>query len=71
MIMSKDGLDILPKQYREQCMVMYLDPPRIDRLERLNHRADTSDTIVRRMNTDDEQFKGFLDFDVRITNSDF
>jgi|TARA_B110000908_G_scaffold168138_1_gene222433 guanylate kinase len=71
MIMSKDGLDILPKQYRDQCMVIYLDPSRIDRLERLNYRADASDSIVRRMSTDDEQFKGFTDFDLRIKNSDF
>jgi guanylate kinase len=25
MIMSKDGLDMLPDQYRDQCVVLYLD----------------------------------------------
>jgi len=71
MIMSKDGLDMLPKKYRDQCMVIYLDPPRMSRVERLNTRADVNDTIVRRMNTDDLQFKDFKDYDLRITNADF
>ena len=71
MIMSKDGLDMLPKEYRDQCMVIWLDPPRIARVERLEHRNDKNDSIVRRMNTDDEQFKGFKDYDLRIKNEDF
>jgi guanylate kinase len=71
MIMSKDGLDILPKKYRDQCMVIYLDPSRMSRVERLEHRNDLNDSIVRRMNTDDEQFKNFRDYDLHITNDDF
>lgn len=71
MIMSKDGLDVLPKEYRDRCMVIYLDPPRITRVERLTYRNDPNDSIVRRMNTDDEQFKGFRDYDLRIKNEDF
>ena len=71
MIMSKDGLDVLPKDYRDRCMVIYLDPPRITRVERLEHRNDPNDSIVRRMNTDDEQFKGFLDYDLKVRNEDF
>ena len=38
MIMSKDGLDVLPQEYRDQCMVIYLDPPRLTRIDRLTHR---------------------------------
>lgn len=71
MIMSKDGLDILPKKYRDQCMVIYLNPSRISRVERLEQRNDINDSIVRRMNTDDEQFKHFRDYDLHITNDDF
>jgi guanylate kinase len=71
MIMSKDGLDVLPKEYRDQCMVIYLDPPRISRVERLEYRNDRNDSIVRRMNTDDDQFKNFRDFDLRVKNEDF
>lgn len=71
MIMSKDGLDVLPKDYRDRCMVIYLDPPRLTRVERLTYRNDPNDSIVRRMDTDDEQFKNFRDFDLRVKNEDF
>lgn len=71
MIMSKDGLDVLPKEYREKCMVIYLAPPRLTRVQRLTHRNDPNDSIVRRMDTDDEQFKNFRDYDLMVKNDDF
>lgn len=71
MIMSKDGLDMLPQQYRDQCVVLYLDIDRMTRIERLNYRNDVNDSIMRRMNTDDEQFAGFKDYDIKIKNADF
>lgn len=71
MIMSKDGLAMLPTEFRNQCLVIYLDPSRMTRVERLNDRADINDTIHRRMSTDDEQFKGFQDYDLKIKNGDF
>jgi guanylate kinase len=71
MIMSKDGLDMLPEQYRKQCAVIYLDIDRLTRIERLNDRDDKNDSIQRRMDTDDEQFEKFTDFEIRIKNADF
>lgn len=71
MIMSKDGLDVLPSDYRKRCMVIWLDPPRSTRVERLNYRNDPNDSIVRRMNTDDEQFQDFRDYDMVVTNDNF
>lgn len=71
MIMSKDGLDMLPKQYRDQCIVIWLDPSRATRVKRLNDRADANDSIYRRMSTDDDQFQEFTDYEIRITNPDF
>ena len=71
MIMSKDGLDVLPQEYRDQCMVIYLDPPRLTRIDRLTYRNDPNDSIMRRMDTDDEQFKHFRDVDLRVKNEDF
>jgi guanylate kinase len=71
MIMSKDGLDVLPQEYRDQCMVIYLDPPRLTRIDRLTYRNDPNDSIIRRMDTDDEQFNHFRDFDLRVKNDDF
>lgn len=71
MIMSKEGLDILPEQYRKQCMVIYLDIDRETRIKRLSMREDPNDSITRRLLADDEQFKGFEDFEIHITNPDF
>ena len=71
MIMSKDGLDMLPKQYRDQCIVIYLDVPMDDRLKRLSSRNDKNDSIERRVTTDEAQFHGFTDYEIRITNPDF
>jgi len=71
MIMSKDGLDMLPKAYRDRCLVIYLDISRMTRVQRLNDRNDINDSIWRRMSTDDEQFDKFSDFDIRIKNEDF
>lgn len=71
MIMSKDGLDMLPKQYRDRCMVIYLDVPMEERIKRLGDRDDKNDTIERRLTTDEEQFEGFTDYEIRITNPDF
>ena len=71
MIMSKDGLDILPKKYRDQCMVIYLDVPMDERLKRLSSRNDKNDSIERRVSTDEAQFSAFTDYEIRITNPDF
>ena len=71
MIMSKDGLDVLPSDYRKRCIVIWLDPPSSTRVERLNYRNDPNDSIVRRMNTDDEQFQDFMDYDMVVTNDNF
>jgi len=71
MIMSKDGLDILPSQYRKRCVVIYLDIDRKTRIERLNMRDDPNDSVSRRLFADDAQFKDFKDFDIRMTNPNF
>ena len=71
MIMSKDGLDMLPKVYRDQCIVIYLDVPMAERLKRLSSRDDKNDSIERRITTDEAQFHEFTDYEIRITNPDF
>ena len=40
-------------------------------MERLEHRNDPNDSIIRRMRTDDKQFENFKDFDLRVKNDDF
>jgi guanylate kinase len=71
MIKSKEGLAMLSSSYRKQCMVIYLDIDRKIRAERLNQRKDFNDRVDRRLLADDEQFKDFLDFEIRITNPNF
>lgn len=71
MIMSKDGLSILPPYYRKQCLVIYLDIDRKTRVERLNMRDDNNDSIIRRLLADDEQFKDFTDYEILLTNPNF
>jgi hypothetical protein len=41
------------------------------RLERLKYRDMPGDSDKRRIIADDEDFKDFTDFDLRITNSNF
>ena len=71
MIMSKDGLDMLPSEYRKRCVVIYLDVDRLTRVERLNARKDVNDSIIRRLKADEKQFSNFEDYDIRIKNNDF
>lgn len=71
MIMSKDGLAILPAKYRKRCVVIYLDIDRKTRIERLNMRDDNNDTISRRLFADEEQFKDFIDYEILLTNPNF
>ena len=71
MIMSKEGLEMLPSKFREQAIVIYLDVDFLTRLERLNDRNDKNDEVHRRLRADDTQFKGFNDFDIRVTNPNF
>lgn len=71
MIMSKEGLDILPLEYRKQCVVIYLDIPEDVRKNRLHTRNDKNDSIERRLQADDAQFKNFLDYEILINNPNF
>jgi guanylate kinase len=70
-ILNVEGLEMLPDWARAQCFVIYLDIDRQTRLERLSGRNDNNDSIERRINADDEQFDGFNDFDMKVTNPDF
>lgn len=71
MIMSKDGLAILPLKYRKQCVVIYLNIDCKTRVKRLNERDDSNDLVARRLFADEEQFKDFKDFDILLTNPNF
>lgn len=71
MIMNVNGVNQLSPNIRQQCMVIFLDIDAETRKMRLNEREDSNDSIERRMHADDEQFKQFINYDVRITDPNF
>ena len=71
LIMSPEGLDLLPEDIKKQCLIIYLDIEPTTRLVRLILRDDKNDTLERRFEADEKQFKDFKEFDLRVTNSQF
>ena len=70
-IMTPKGLSHLSLEDRAQSLVLYVDINEETRKERLLSREMPGDTLERRMQADEEDFKDFKDFDVRIYNADF
>ena len=71
LIMSPDGLDLLPEDVKKECLIIYLDIEPTTRLTRLILRDDKNDSISRRFEADEKQFEDFKEFDLRVTNSQF
>lgn len=70
-IMTPAGISKIKPEDRETCFIMFLDMSEDVRRERLSIRAMPGDTIDRRLEADEKDFKDFTDFDIRITNSNF
>ena len=73
-IMTPAELLMLDAETRKGCFVVYLDIDRKIREERVLRRRDMNDSIKRRMDADDEDFKEFNktgDYDLRVTDEDF
>ena len=71
LIMSPEGLDLLPEDIKKRCLIIYLDIEPTTRLVRLILRDDKNDTLERRFEADEKQFANFKEFDLRVTNSEF
>jgi guanylate kinase len=56
---------------RSNIFVVYLDIERNIRKNRLHIRKDNNDSIDRRLDSDDLDFKDLKDYDLRITDPDF
>lgn len=69
-IMTPSGISQIKEKDRKNCMVIYLDIPYDIRKERLMKRSD-SDTVDRRIEADEKDFKNFKDYDIKITNPYF
>lgn len=69
-IMTPSGIAAIKPEDRQECFVVYLDIAYETRKERLMQRSD-ADSVERRLQADEEDFKDFTDFDFRVTNADF
>jgi guanylate kinase len=69
-ILSPAGLKSLPKSFRDEAFVIYLNPPADIRKKRLAERNDADD-VERRFLADERDFFKFSDYDTMITNEDF
>jgi guanylate kinase len=69
-ILSPAGLRSLPKSFRDESFVIYLNPAAEIRRKRLEGRNDADD-VERRFLADERDFSGFFDYDIMITNEDF
>ncbi len=69
-IFTPGGVALIKEEDRKQCFIIYLDIPYDVRLERLKQRSD-ADSVERRIKADEEDFKDFINYDLRITNPNF
>lgn len=70
-IMTPKGLSHVNPVDRKVCTVIYLDISDEIRRARLMERSDNNDSIERRMQADHNDFIGFCDYDIRITDPNF
>jgi guanylate kinase len=70
-IMTPGEYSMIPSELRKKCFVVYLDIDRSIREKRLLIRQDKNDSIKRRLDSDDIDFKDIKDYDLRITDPEF
>jgi guanylate kinase len=70
-IMTPIELKQLSESDRKSSFVVYLNIDQSIRKERLLERNDNNDSIDRRIMADEKDFKGFEDYDLSITDSEF
>jgi guanylate kinase len=69
-IFTPTGLSQVNEDDRANCLVVYFDIPYVVRKERLRERSDW-DSVARRLRADEEDFEGFCDYDLRVTNPNY
>ena len=70
-IMTPGEFYKLTPEQRKGCFVVYLDIDRKVREKRLFNREDKNDDVSRRLDADEMDFKGFKDYDLKITDPEF
>ena len=71
MIMTPEEFKNITPEIRKGCFVVYLDIDRETRKKRIQGRGDKNDSVERRLEADEEDFKSFNDYDLRVTDPDF
>lgn len=71
-IMETDGINHIKEEDRKHCFVIYIDTPEYERVKRMRKERRWSwEEVEKRLETDNRKFRGFRDYDLRITNPDF
>jgi guanylate kinase len=70
-IMTPDEFKNITPEQRKGCFVVYLDIDRSVRESRLFRREDKNDSIKRRLDADEEDFKDLNDYDLKIRDPEF
>lgn len=71
-IMESHGISEITPEDRKSCFIIYLNPPRIVRQNRLREtRGWDEENIAHRTKMDNEKFENFTDYDIEITNPEF
>jgi guanylate kinase len=70
-IMTPGEIEQIDKEIRKGCFVVYLDIDRKIRESRISGRNDNNDSVQRRLDADEIDFKSFSDYDLKITDPEF
>jgi guanylate kinase len=70
-IMTPTGASHIKPEDRKDSFIIFLDMPKEKRKDRLLERVMPGDSVDRRIEADELDFKDFNNYDVRITNDDF
>lgn len=71
LIMTPGEFQNITTEQRKICFVVYLDIDRDVRESRLFKREDKNDSIKRRLDADDEDFKDLNDYDLKVRDPEF
>ncbi len=70
-IMTPTGVSHIKPEDRSDCTIFYIDIPIEVRRARLLSRHMPGDSLERRITADENDFKNFIDYDIKINNHNF
>ena len=70
-IMTPGEFKSITPEQRKECFVVYLDIDRGVRESRVFKRQDKNDSVKRRLDADEEDFKDFKDYDLKVRDPEF